>query len=228
MTATPQALFASVNKSFESHAPGKLYLFPYPAADPGGVTPTNATRVAGFMALLYGADTTYSIPTGTPWGDIDENGCHFAVKTDSLEFGHNDGSVPGKIVSGVKSAGVEFSVYDCDANHWADVFGCASSDLIAIAATATSGARGATLLGLPNSGLKWVAILAVQSAQFPGYFDHYIFPRVNFLTDPDVKLSQKDKISMKVSLNCNGDLYTNTAAGIPVFSIPVITTSAHT
>ena len=215
-----QALFAQCNKAFENHAPGKLYLFPYPAINPGGAAPTQASIVEGFLALLFGTDTTYTLPVGNPWGDIDENGLDFKVTPDSLDFPHNDGSVPNKIQSGIKEAGLDFTIYDADAQHWADLFGVAPADLVTIAGTTP---RKAALLALPNSTLKWVAIFVTPSSVF-GQNDIYLWPRVNFLTQPSVKYSQKDKIVLKCTLACGGDLFLNSAQGVPVFFIPITVT----
>jgi hypothetical protein len=296
-----QILFGSINRSFENHAPGRLFLFPYPASNPGS---TLLAWVNATLALLFGTDTTYtqvssssggtatvttagvltivaapttgalvlgsmitmaglpfnsivqSLISGTlgavgstyqlsipppatisattsftsalqQWGDMDESGLQLKVDVDKLEFPHNDGSVPGVLPSQVKSAMASINIYDADANHWADVFGALPADVVTQVADGTHAGFTAVALGLPNASQKWVAILAMESAT-PGQLDFLILPRINFLTQPDVKYSSKDKIELKTDLACNGDLYLSTAQGVPVFSVVVTVTAPAT
>lgn len=295
-----QILYGSLNRNFENHAPGRVFLFPYPTSNPGG-TPTLFLKAT--LALLYGADLTYTNPSTTtggtvtsvstaglmtllnpstpafaigqqiimaglpancsilslqsgtlnqaastyqlsvpppvaigsgvafttalqPWGDIDENGLQFKIATNDLTFEHNDGSVPSQVVSGIKSADATFSIYDVDANHWADIMGCQPADLVTIAADATHSGSTSALLAFPNTVQKWVVIVQMQSATY-GYSDFLILFRTSFIGDPDIKYSQKDKISMKLKLACNPDLYLSNAAGVPAFGMIVTTTAPH-
>lgn len=296
----PQVLYGSLNRNFENHAPGRVFLFPYPSSNPGiDFTST----IKAYLAYLYGSDLTYTIPStsggtsGTvttagvltlvaaanagfalgqqilmaglppyctiqsklsgasvgvigstyqlsaapsatltalpfttalqPWGDVDENGLQFKIATDTLTFPHNDGSVPSQVVAGIKSADASFTIYDCDAAHWGDIFGCAAADMVNIAADATHSGTTSALLAMPNATQKWVVICQMQSATF-GYSDFLILFRAAFIGDPDVKYSQKDKISMKLKLACNPDLYLSNAAGVPAFGCIVTTTNPHT
>ena len=220
----------TVNRDFANNAPGQLFLFAYPTADPGGTTsPTNTTRLAGLLALLYDTDTAYkTLKSGvSPWGDIDENGLQFKVKTTQLAFPRNDGSVPARKQSGIEEATATLDIYDADAAHWADCFGLASADLLTIAAASGHAGRQSALLGFPDSSAYYVAILRMRSAT-TGEYDHLILPRVNFLVEPDIKYSQKDKIQLKAVLNCNGDKYILDSHGIPVFAIPSTVNAAAT
>jgi len=294
-----QVLYGSLNRNFENHAPGRVFLFPYPVSNPGIDLPS---AVKAYLAYLYGTDLTYTVPStstsasgtvttggvltinttavgqfgvgqqilmaglppycviqsklsGTlgaststyqlsvaptatlttlpfstalqPWGDVDENGLQFKIATDTLTFAHNDGSVPSQLVAGIKSADATFSIYDVDANHWADIFGCQAADIMNIAADATHSQSTSALLAFPNTVQKWVVIVQMQSATF-GYSDFLILFRTSFIGDPDIKYSQKDKISMKLKLACNPDLYLSNAAGVPAFGCVVTTTGAHT
>ena len=208
---------ATVNRNFANNAPGKLFLFPYPTADPGGTTsPTNITRMAGLLALLYGTDTACrTVQTGvSAWGDIDENGLQFKVQTDKLSFPRNDGSVPSQKQAGIKEASATVEIYDADAAHWSDCFG---ADLLTAVASSGHAGRQTALLGFPDSSQYYVGVLQMRSAT-TGEFDHLILNRVNFLVEPDVKYSQKDKIMLKAVLNCNGDIYMVDTYGVPVFA----------
>ena len=296
----PQVLYGSLNRNFENHAPGRVFLFPYPTTNLGS---TPSLYLKALLALLYGADLTYTIPSTTtggtvtsvttagvmtllapttpalqlgqsinmtglpanctilsllsgtinvaastyqlsvapaaaigsgvpfttalqPWGDIDENGLQFKIATDSITFPHNDGSVPSQMVSGIKSADATFTIYDCDAQHWADIFGCQAADIVTIAADATHSGTTTALLAYPNTVQKWVVIVQMQSAVY-GYSDYLILFRTCFIGDPDIKYSAKDKISMKLKLACNPDLYLSNAAGVPSFGMVVTTTAPH-
>ena len=215
-----QALFASINQAFENHAPGKVYLFPYPAADPGGATPTNTTRIDASLADIFGEDATFHTISAKAWGDVDENGLNADVKNDTIEFPHNDGSAPGSVPGAIKSATLEFAIYDCDAAHIADMMGLAAADLLTIAATATTAGRQAALLAVPDASQKWMVIYVAQSAT-PGEWDLYVWPRCNFTNAPAIKYSVKDKLSMKCQMACNPDLFLVDSRGRGVFSVPI-------
>jgi hypothetical protein len=215
---------ALANKNWKNSAIGDFFLFPYPAVDPGI---SNAARLVAFMAMICADGTARrDLKAGvTPYGTMDEEGANFKVKNQTQEFTYNDGSPKEKTYTGVEEATVDFQIYEADPGHWADVWGCQPADLIAIAASTGKAARQAVLLGTPNNNTKYVAIFRSRSSLVPGEFDYYLWPRVSFGGDPDIKLSRKNKLQLKITMNVLGCLYLKATDGSPVFGVPEIATA---
>lgn len=215
---------AAANKNWKNVAIGDFFLFPYPAADPGV---SNDLRLNAFFAMLC-ADpiARKDLKAGiTPYGTMDDSGANFKVKVQTQDFPYNDGSPKEKVETGVEEASVELSIYEADPGHWADIWGLQAADILTIAATVGKAARQAALMGAPNNNKKYVAFFRGRSALVPGEFDYYLWPRVSFGGDPDIKLSRKDKLQLKLTLNVLGCLYLKATDGSPVFGVPEIATA---
>jgi hypothetical protein len=215
---------AQANRSYRNAGIGNLFLFPAPTADPGT---DSTTRVKGIFALMYSDDGRKTLKGGvTPWGTHDSGGVEFDVKPRILTYDFGDGSPDDKAQIGVEEATVKLAINDADAAHWADVWGINAADLIAVAATTGKAGRIAALMGNPNSGANYIAIYQQPSLAFPGQFDHFVWPRVSFLTEPKIKFSPKDKVKIDITLQAKGDLFLKATDGSPVFGFPEYASAA--
>lgn len=214
---------AVANRSYRNTGVAELFLFPALATDTGTDRPT---RVKALFDLMYADDGRKTLKANvTPWGTADSGGVEFDVKPRTQVYDFNDGSPDDKAMVGVEEATVKMQIYEADAAHWADIWGISTTDLLAIAASAGKSGRLSALMGNPNNTSNYVGILRQPSVAVPGEYDHYVWPRMSFLTEPKIKLSVKDTVKVAVTLQAKGSLYLKANDGSPVFGFPEYATT---
>jgi hypothetical protein len=202
----------TINGNFERHGRGELFLVPCPTADPG--TGTLASTVDGYYGLFYEDPAAKkALKAGIkPWCNLTSDGIEFTCKEASVTSDPNNG-VKHDIPVGIDEASLKLSFQDVDAPHLADGLGLPASQIIAVAAAAGKAGRKIAVLGGARSPVRYVAMYRMVSAQVPGEFDHYLFPRVSPKADGSIKLSKKELVKMDLTLQIQDDLYAKTEDG---------------
>ena len=203
---------ATYNGNFQKVGTGQLYLAAAPAADPG--SGTLASTIDGYYGMFYqDAAAKKIIKAGVyPYCNLTADGLSQKVKPSTVEFDYNNGPKT-KMLAGIDEATVEFAFYDVDAGHLKDVFGLATSDVIAVAAAAGKAGRKIAAIGANANYNNVVALFRMPSVLVPGEFDHFLWPLASFIPEIDVKLSKKDAYNVKVTLGLRPSPYAVNAAG---------------
>ena len=203
---------ATYNGNFQKVGTGQLYLAAAPAADPG--SGTLASTIDGYYGMFYqDAAAKKIIKVGVyPYCNLTADGLSQKVKPSTVEFDYNNGPKT-KMLAGIDEATVEFAFYDVDAGHLKDVFGLATSDVIAVAAAAGKAGRKIAAIGANANYNNVVALFRMPSVLVPGEFDHFLWPLASFIPEIDVKLSKKDAYNVKVTLGLRPSPYAVNAAG---------------
>lgn len=202
------------NSNFQKVGAGQLYLAAAPSSNPGGVTPTLLQVSDGYYGLFFDVPANKKVLKAgiEPYCNLTADGLSQKVTPATVEFDYNNGPKT-KMLAGIDEASVEFSFYDGDTAHMADVFGLAAGDLLAIAAGAGKAGRKIACIGANANYNNVVALFRMQSVLVPGEYDHFLWPLASIIPEIDVKLSKKDAFQIKTTLSLRPSPYALNAAG---------------
>lgn len=219
----PITLLASAMSTMKRVGPGQLYFAPAPTTDPGTTTglpvaDTTATEMStdGYYALFYGAAgaaAKKALTAGVkPWASLDNTGLDLKIKPSTVKFDPNNGPSV-EVVTGIESAAAEFTFFEVEPAHLVDIFGSQAADLITVAAASGVAARKIALLGPQSYNTLYTPMYRIPSSIVPGEFFHYLFPVASMNADVEVKMSKKDEMKVKVSLQLQASPFLFNSAG---------------
>jgi len=207
-------ILATAISTMKRVGPGQLYLALAPNADPG--TATTATTTDGYYALFYGATGKASkkaLNVGVkPWATLDSSGLDVKIKPSTVTFDPNNGPKV-EMVTGIESATAEFTFFEVDPDHLVDIFGSQAADLITVAASTGTAARKIALLGGQSYNTLYSVLYRIPSSLVPGEFFHYLFPCASLLADLEIKMSKKDEMKVKLTLQLQASPFLFNSAG---------------
>lgn len=216
----------SINRSFERGGRGQLFLKAYPAANPGA-TSSLTDVVKGFFGLFYAdGDARKTLSGGVnPYCNLDASGLSVKFKQETIDVDPNNGPKHAIAIKET-SCEAEINFYDVDPAHLADAFNLKAEELLTIAASVGKAGKVTALIGGQSVLNRLVALYRMPSPDFPGEYDHYLFPRVVIAPDTDIKLSKKDAIALKLKLSCQPDLYLINSDGFSEIAMADISNAA--
>lgn len=208
----------TINSSFKRVGKGDIFLAAHPAVDPG--TATLASTVDGYYGLFYtDAAAKKALKGGVKvLCETTIAGLDVKIKPSIVEFEPNNGPKQ-KLVTGIEEASAEFSFYDADPAHLAHVFGLDATQLLAVAAAAGKAGRKIAAISPTTATGRFVLMFRMPSVQVPGEFDHVLLPNIRLMPDLELKLSQKDKVEVKVQVSVLADDFAIGADGSGVVAI---------
>jgi hypothetical protein len=166
--------------------------------------------------LFYGATNKASkkvLNAGvTPWASLDNTGLDLKMKPSVVKFDPNNGPAV-EIVTGLESAAAEFTFFEVDPAHLVDLFGSQAADLISVAATTGVAGRKIALLGPQSYNTLYSVMYRIPSSIIPGEFFHYLFRVASVLADIEIKMSKKDEMKVKVTLQLQASPFLFNSAG---------------
>jgi hypothetical protein len=231
---------SSAAPNYRRVGPGQLYLLPAPTTDPGlaVLTPTILTcdplattqqlgSVDGYYAMFFG---TAAAPLGLvakqtllntikAWGNGDSTGLDLKIKMQKAKFDSNIGPAV-EVVTGIETASADITIFDVDPPHLVDMFGSQAADLLTCVAATGVAARNIALLGPQSYNTQFTALYRFPSLVTPGSYVHWLFPNVLASTDIEIKMSKKDEMKLKVSLQlmCSPWLLNSQGMGVVVIT----------
>jgi len=214
---------ATANSTIKKVGPGQIYLAPAPT--------TGITNEEDYYKIFFGSTGTLAaakkVLTGgiLPWATLDNTGLDFKVKPSTVKFDPNNGPAV-ELVTGIESASAEFTFFEVDPAHLVDLFGSQAADLITVAAATGVAARKIALLGPQSYNTLYSVLYRVASSTVPGEFWHYLFPVASIVSDIEIKMSKKDEMKVKVTLQLQCSPFIYNAAGNGVVVITDDPTSA--
>lgn len=230
------ALLASAISTMKRVGPGQLYMVPAPAADPGTTASLPATDTtaaqkteAGYFSLFYGAasaDIRRVITGVSPWATLDNTGLDLKIKPSTVKFDSNTAPVY-EMVTGIETATADFTFFELEPAHLVDMFGSQASDLMTIAAAAGNAGRQIALLGSQSYNNGNTVLYRFPSSVIPGEFVHYLFPWASMMADLEIKMSKKDEMKAKVTLQLQPSPFLFNSAGNGVVVITDDPNVAH-
>jgi len=197
--------------------PGQLYIVPAPT--------TGITTEEDMYKLFFGSTGTLAaakkvLSAGIkPWANLDNSGLDLKIKPSKVTFDPNNGP-KFDMVTGIDTATAEYTFYDVDPAHLVDLFGSQAADLITVAAATGVAGRSIAMLGPQSYNTPFTVLYRSPSSVIPGEFFHYMFPMVSMIADVEIKLSKKDEVKGKVTLQLQCSPYIFNSAG---FGVVVIT-----
>lgn len=204
---------------------GQLFLAAYPASNAGT---TLTTRAEIYYELFYADGTIRKTLAGgvTPWATLTADGFSLKVKQDQIKFDPNDGA---EFVVGIKDTAVtaEFSFGELTAAKLSEVLSSAADTILTTAAASGTAGRTTVAMGSESAIKYYTALYRVESKQFPGEYDNYLLPKVNFEADFDLSLKKGEAVKLKVKAICNPDSNGMVAAnGLPIYALVDTVTAA--
>jgi hypothetical protein len=197
--------------------PGQLYLIPAPT--------TGITTEEDYYKLFFGSTGVMAaakkvLTAGLkPYVNIDNGGLGLKIKPSTVKFDPNNGPATD-LVTGIESATAELTAFDVDPAHLVDMFGSQAADLITVAAATGVAARQIGLLGPQSWNIPYCGLYRMPSQNVPGEFFHYLFCNMLLNADLDLKMSKKDEMKAKLTLQLMCSPYLMNSAG---FGVVVIT-----
>lgn len=216
-------LFGSSNVLMKRVGPGQLYVVPAPTTDPGSTAelPTYATTptqksVEGYYAQFYGAANVAAkkvLQAGmNPYLSMDSGGMDLKVKPSTVTFDPLN-APKWEMTTGIDTASAELNFYEVEPSHLVDLFGAQASDLLAVVAAQGVAARKIALLGAQSYNQFYSTLYRIPSSMVPGEFWHYLFPAASMVADLELKLSKKDELKAKLSLQLQPSPFLFNSAG---------------
>lgn len=217
---------ATINSNFEMPGICNVYLLPYPTGSYTGAD--QAAKIKTLYELIYpDGDIRKGTTKASDYFNLTADGLSCKLKSNAVEVDPMLGSKHPSFYQDF-SAELEGSFIDVDVNHFKDIISAGSGAIVTHDAATGSAARSTLLIGGQKKINKYALFIRLQSGNgYTGEFDHYVFPRVVFDLDTDLKFEKKSTLECKFKITALYDsTFIDTTTGMPILGFMDTVTGA--